>query len=141
VSALLIFEVPGPPLPWQRAKSYKGRRLTPKNQRAYQQRIQWSAIAVMPDRSKWPLDARYSLEIDAYVTPKQRNDLDNLIKQVGDAGNGVLWADDRRIDAIAIRRHIEREKPRLVIRVATLSAYGALTRLGGAVTVAPEGSE
>lgn len=129
MSYLLVFELAGPPVPWARTTTHQGRRLTPKRQREYQRALQWAAIAAMRDRTGWPLDARYALEVDAYVTPKQRGDLDNIAKQVGDAGNRVLWADDRRIDEITIRRHVDRDRPRLVVRVRTLDPADETDRI------------
>lgn len=37
--------------------------------------------------------------------PDHRRDLDNEIKAVLDAGNGIVWEDDRWIDVIVASRH------------------------------------
>ena len=42
-------------------------------------------------------------------------DADNLAKHVMDAGNGVLWFDDRQVTGLAVLVELDREAPRSVI--------------------------
>jgi Holliday junction resolvase RusA-like endonuclease len=116
VSALLVFTVDGPPLPWQRARGNGKQHFTSPKQKAYQQHARLSMRAAM-QRGTWTTDERYHVEIVAYVTPKQRGDVDNIAKQLLDSGNRVLWDDDRQVDAVSIRRFVDRVRPRLEVRV------------------------
>lgn len=115
----LRFTVPGQPRTWKRTNTYRGAKITPKEQRAYQQAIQWSAIAAIKSRSRWDLAARFAVEIDVY-SARRAGDLDNFSKNVCDAGNGVLWGDDRQIDELTIRRHVDKDAPRLEVVVRAL---------------------
>jgi len=49
---------------------------------------------------------------------RQRIDVDNLVKHVCDAGNGVAWADDSQVTAIAASVELDREMPRTVLAIA-----------------------
>lgn len=101
---------------WARARSRGARRYLDREQVEYRRRVQWAALAAMPaPRSSWPLDARYSVRLDVYQHPQQRPDLDNVAKQIGDALNRLVWADDRRIDELIVRRFLERDDPRLEV--------------------------
>ena len=98
----LSFTVPGQAVPWTRATGYY-RRYTPKRQRTYAQRLQaWAAHGVFlweQGRRRWPLDARYRVELVAFFSDRRPRDTDNLVKIVLDAGQGVLWANDRQVRA------------------------------------------
>lgn len=48
---------------------------------------------------------------------RQRIDVDNLLKHVCDAANGVLWVDDTQCTAIAGVIGLDRDDPRTVIAV------------------------
>jgi Holliday junction resolvase RusA-like endonuclease len=50
------------------------------------------------------------------VVPTTKPDLDNVVKAVGDGGNGILWADDSQI-AVLIARKVYGEKPEVRVRV------------------------
>lgn len=52
----------------------------------------------------WPLAGRLGIMIEAWPPNKRARDLDNLIKAILDAGNGLLWHDDAQIDDIRIVR-------------------------------------
>jgi len=69
-----------------------------------------------------PLAGPVALEVCAYFScPKSQEskrsprperwsmnakDLDNIVKAVGDAGNGVLWLDDRQIASVCARKRV-----------------------------------
>lgn len=111
----LRFTVDGKPVAWQRTSTWQGRKLTPKGQRAYQAKVRHAALVAMT--RKWNPDQRFAVKVVAYGHPKQRFDLDNVAKQIGDALNGVVWTDDRRIDVFGIVRRVDRERPRVEVHV------------------------
>lgn len=122
MSALLVFVVDGPPLPWQRARSEGRKRFTAAKQRGYQELVQWTALAALsPGRAAWPLGAIFAVELDVYCGDKRRRDLDNFAKQIGDAGNGLLWADDAQIVEWRLRKHVDTARPRLEVRVREIA--------------------
>ena len=49
-------------------------------------------------------------------------DLDNLIKWIGDVGNGILWYDDKQIVSIAATK-IYGEHPRTIITVSKVDDH------------------
>ncbi len=63
-------------------------------------------IGVAIPRS-WPKKRR-AQALDGLVWPTGRPDLDNQLKLVGDALNGIVWADDAQIvRAEVVRRYVE----------------------------------
>jgi Holliday junction resolvase RusA-like endonuclease len=114
------FVVSGPVVPWKRTTLYRGKRLTPKRQREYQRRVKGEAYGARI-RQEWPMNARYVLRIDVHEHDARKRDLDNCLKTISDALNGVLWDDDYQVDGIvALRREICRHSPRVEVYVRTL---------------------
>jgi len=116
---ILTATIEGRCVPWQRTASYQGRKLTPKTQRAYQRHVRAVLAAARPRR--WPLDMRYAVEAIVYEPDARRRDLDNEVKTLADALNGTIWADDSQIDALAVLRRIDRDRPRVELTVAAMS--------------------
>lgn len=79
--------------------------------------------------------APVSVTIDAWYPDMRKRDLDNTLKAPLDALTGAgVWFDDSQIEQILIRkRGIDREKPRLEIRIdrlsETLAGFGDLSRV------------
>jgi Holliday junction resolvase RusA-like endonuclease len=107
------FVVPGDCVPWARAAGGKtGHRFTPAKQARYMAALKLICQAAM--KGAPPLEGPVSLEIMAhYAWPKKRQpgawrgsrpDLDNIMKLVGDALNGVAWIDDAQIAAVVLRK-------------------------------------
>lgn len=46
---------------------------------------------------RWPHDARYALTLIIYTRGQRRPDTDNVLKNVKDALQGVLWGNDRYV--------------------------------------------
>lgn len=112
-----LFTLEGEPRTWKRTNAYSGRRLTPKGQRQHQQALGWAALERRPAR--WPLDARYSVEIGVFLSRRTTSDLDNYAKNVLDAPEGIAWHNDRQIDRIEVTRHLDTEQPRTVVHIET----------------------
>ena len=115
----LAFTVPGKPLPWKRAGDNRGQRYTPADQRAYQDRVRWSAIAALgPRRARWDSTACFVVELVAYVPDRRRRDVDNFQKQIGDSLNRILWDDDSQIVMWKDpRKLLDRANPRIEVAV------------------------
>jgi crossover junction endodeoxyribonuclease RusA len=115
------FTVPGPVVPWQRAASVGARRFTPAKQRQYQQLVRMHALAARP-RGPWlPSKAsRYRVDVEAYLPDERRRDLDNIAKTILDALNGVLYLDDSQVTVLLVATHVDRERPRVEVRVVEL---------------------
>lgn len=72
----------------------------------------------------WPLGgARYSVRIWVHEADRRSRDLDNIVKPLLDAANGVLWRDDRQVDHLeVVRCPPDRERPRIGLLVRTVDA-------------------
>jgi Holliday junction resolvase RusA-like endonuclease len=64
---------------------------------------------------------------------KATGDLDNIAKAVLDAGNGVLWEDDRQIAALQLAKIVgaQHEPPRVELLCEKLESDPALLSLEG----------
>ena len=112
---MIAFYIPGPPVPWKRARSNGARRYTDPKMGAYQAHIRGSAKTdgALPDK---PITSPLAVSLDVAIgipkswskqkqmqaltgalLPTSTPDLDNLQKQIGDALNGHLWGDDAQI--------------------------------------------
>lgn len=113
----LAFTVPGPPLPWMRAASRRGQRFTPREQRAYQDKVRLCALAAGARRMEGLLE----LEVVAYMPDRRRRDWDNLGKQVADALNGCAYEDDSQIWAASVRKALDGVRPRLEVTLRQMT--------------------
>lgn len=128
--SLIPLTIPGPPVPWGRARpsNRTGRPITPKRYR------RWKEAAREELAVRWrgaPLDGPVSLSVSAYwPRPKRmsrgareprigREDADNVAKAVMDAGNGILYGDDRQVVELQARKWYAAsgEAPRIEIVV------------------------
>jgi len=78
-----------------------------------------AVIAVFPVPASWSKRKRLSAYAGMLLPTGPRVDVDNVLKVVCDALNGVLWADDGQVvHATVSRRYIrEGEMPRLLVKV------------------------
>jgi Holliday junction resolvase RusA-like endonuclease len=104
----IVFTVPGRPVPKQRPRIVHGRTYTPKETTAYEAHVRVFALQAMAAAgiAGKPLEGRLRLRMTAFFDDRRNRDLDNVIKAVTDACNGVLFVDDRQIDELhAYRGH------------------------------------
>jgi Holliday junction resolvase RusA-like endonuclease len=77
--------------------------------------LQWVMVQAMQRRERWertPLAV--IIQIDGI---NRRADTDNIVKAVLDAANGIIWDDDRWVDAIQVRRvPAEQDRVRIWVR-------------------------
>lgn len=108
-----VITIPGTPTPWARTAAYQGRMLTPAKQRASKASIaqvaalEWRRREVIEGPVeltcvfRFPVPKSLKRETDARrFWKKSRPDLDNLVKQVKDALNGVVWRDDACVSMV-----------------------------------------
>lgn len=67
-----------------------------------------------------PTDKPLSLTLDFYFSDKRKRDLDNQNKLILDALTGLLYEDDSQIDELTLRRHYDKEKPRIEVSYKTI---------------------
>ena len=100
------FEIPGPPAPQQRHRAYlhtgtrriQLRTYVPQKTKRQQEMIGWIAREKMQGQSPW--EGLIYCRLVFYFTPEKwghRGDIDNLVKLVLDACQGVVYRNDRQI--------------------------------------------
>lgn len=76
-----------------------GRVYTPKRTKAAEEEIAWEIRAAYPGIE--PADsARFLVDMQFKQSTYHRRDIDNMIKVVFDACNGLIWKDDAQVDAV-----------------------------------------
>jgi len=86
------------PLPMPRPRSQPGghgRPFIPPKFRAYLEELQAALLEARVMRA--PVAGPIALGLEFWRSSRRRCDLDNLVKGIWDAGNGVLWVDDSQI--------------------------------------------
>lgn len=67
-----------------------------------------------------PLTGPLALTVFCYRRTNQPCDIDNLVKHVMDAGNKVLWDDDRQVVGLLARKYLAHPHPRTVVVVSSM---------------------
>jgi Holliday junction resolvase RusA-like endonuclease len=81
---------------------------------------------VKVELSKWPLLAGPVALIAHLYRPQRSGDLDNRLKVLGDALNGVAWSDDSQVVEIHAYRHDDKARPRVEVEVRALGVEGVV---------------
>lgn len=104
-------ELPGDPVPWARAGQGRlGQSYTVEKQRAHADALGWAMLQARKRRH--PLTVPFGLWVTFYRANRRHCDIDNLLKLVLDAGQGVLWANDSQVDLVIARVIVNHELPR-----------------------------
>lgn len=94
---MIEFFVPGPPVPWQRARTKRGQFYNPRKMRDWQHKVAWCAKIAMgplgPTASKVSVTMRVRRQV-------RRGDLSNYVKAVEDAIRGIVYRDDAQVSGI-----------------------------------------
>ena len=98
MSEVVSFDVPGSPVPWQRTRGSGKRRFSSKEQVAYQRSVKHHARYAMLKRP--PAMGPLAIRIEVYFEDRRVRDLDNVVKQISDSLNGIVWIDDAQIVSI-----------------------------------------
>lgn len=96
----VTFFVPGPPVPFTRVLRGSQQERA-KRYRQYKRDVGWEAKAAGAQIITGPV----CLNIDVYLPDrlKRRWDLDNVIKSVGDALQGICFENDKQITSVTAR--------------------------------------
>lgn len=95
----------GEPLPKGRPRAKAGQQpFTPPATRAAEKRVREAFVAKYPE---WiPLEGLLTVTGEFFRTTMRAVDVDNLLKLVTDALNGIAWVDDSQIDDLRGIRHL-----------------------------------
>lgn len=96
------FFVPGEPISWARAGRSGRRSFTPKRVRDAQAHITVEFWKAHPHHVPW--DGDVSLSVQFFNANRRRRDIDNQLKLVMDALNGVVWVDDVEVQRVTAER-------------------------------------
>jgi Holliday junction resolvase RusA-like endonuclease len=69
-----------------------------------------------------PIVGPVRVEVSFWRSSKRRCDLDNLVKSVTDALNGLAYVDDQQIVELVARKGMDRAHPRAVVAITALEA-------------------
>ena len=114
--------IPGPPVPKARARVTRRGTYTPARVRQYEQGVALIAQAACSRHAcQWPTSEPVQVTVRAFLPDARRRDLDNVVKAITDALNGVAYVDDAQIVAVIASKGIDRDEPRAEIRVEVLA--------------------
>jgi Holliday junction resolvase RusA-like endonuclease len=86
----------------------------------------WTFKAALPKGYQPAEGSRYFVKVIAYMGNARRVDVDNLEKTVLDAANDVVWCDDSDVETVSITKLVDRDRPRVEVRVWVRQAQGVL---------------
>lgn len=137
----LTFIVPGEVVPWQRARvQRRGAHLhflTADKVTNYKALVKMMAAAAVEDSPEWPaLDGavevelrvfrpipkafskkRRALALQGLLRPSTKPDVDNTVKGIFDALNGVAWRDDAQVSDLVVRKRYA-DEPRVEVHLS-----------------------
>ncbi|BBY84216.1 hypothetical protein MPUL_53740 [Mycolicibacterium pulveris] len=97
-------------------------RFNPKQRRAYHnpddKRAEQTTGVYLRATVRQPFTGNVALACVFFRPTKQRVDVDNLLKHVCDAANGVLWVDDCQCTGLSGVLDLDRDDPRTVVAIA-----------------------
>jgi Holliday junction resolvase RusA-like endonuclease len=128
---MTAFTIPGDPKGWARTRSNNGQYFTAPEMRAYQNNIRWLAKAAGVREIDGPVSvvvvAHYRIPASATRArraamlaldemPTKKPDIDNVVKNVLDALNGLAWKDDAQVVRLSVSK-VWSDDPRTEIDV------------------------
>lgn len=103
--SILSYTVSGKPMPKQRPRlSQYGKAYTPKATREYERKVAIIAKDAVLSAGEWDTNLEYSVAITASFADRRHGDIDNILKAVLDAMNGIVYNDDKQVRAMSISR-------------------------------------
>lgn len=111
----VLFTVEGEPMSKARARvTRQGHSYTPKGTVDAMRRVRDVFEASACEAFSVPV----GLELAFYQGTRARKDIDNMVKLVMDALNGVAWADDVQVSVLLARRvYVTKDEARTVVRI------------------------
>ena len=100
----VVFSVPGPPVGKERPRVARSGTYTPPRTVAYEQQVAWTALPKMRGMTPCAEDG-VSVRVDIYPSNRKTPDVDNVLKAVLDALQGVVYQNDRQVTQAAVTRH------------------------------------
>lgn len=94
--------VPGEPISWARAGRGGRTTFTPKRVRDAEAHIVVEFWKAHPEHTLFGGDV--ALHVEFFAGQKRRRDIDNQVKLVMDALNGVVWGDDAQVQSLVAHR-------------------------------------
>lgn len=92
------------------------RRFATDRAKANKEAIGWEARSQYHGK---PLDVPLAVTVDLYWPDRRKHDVDN-IKVLLDACTGILWEDDNLIADLHIRKHYDKNNPRVEMEMPQL---------------------
>lgn len=115
----LIIEIPFDPIPLARPKFSHGRAYLPPRSRSYRAAVQNIVKELMRRRRLSPLTGELNCRLKFFrkFKPSARNfgDIDNHVKAIFDALQGLLFADVRQIVSVVAQKLKDPDRPRTQI--------------------------
>lgn len=125
---MTTFMVPGPPVPWARARRAGNRYFVDAKTAAHKAAVERAAWAAGVKLVEKPGVVSVSMTFylprpkkGKYADPIDRRDLDNLAKGVLDALNGIAWEDDGQVCRLDLVKCYFVD-PKTIITINTLDA-------------------
>ncbi len=116
-----VFTVPGDPVPWKRARRAGNRYFTDPSDAAHRDKIKaYARNAGVRKPLLGPVGLEVKFVKDSFAFPEAHSvgDLDNLVKGVKDALQGVAFEDDCQIVHLTARKICDPEYPRTEVRIS-----------------------
>ena len=113
------FVLDGDPVPKGRPRHGKWNSFTPQRTRDAEQKIRDFAGELLAE----PFDVPVRVSLTFWCATRRRTDLDNLMKLVCDALNGIAYTDDHLIHSLRGRLHRRAagEHPRTEVRITPIT--------------------
>lgn len=106
----ITLTIDGTPIAKGRPRVYRGHGVTPERTRQAEQAIRDTFNRKYPGFQ--PFEGRLAMTCRFWMPRNGRPDLDNLVKLVTDALNGLAYRDDEQIDTVTAYRHLPDRKVR-----------------------------
>lgn len=117
--SLKLLVVEGEPRSKARPRfSGNGHAYTPTKQREAELSLAWRFRAAIAE----PMDGNLAVVCLFFRRTHGRVDVDNMLKHVLDAANGICWKDDMQVTAILGVVELDRDNPRTVLAIAPHSS-------------------
>jgi Holliday junction resolvase RusA-like endonuclease len=110
---VLDLTIQGNPLPKARARITRRGNFTPARTLHNEMSIEWEMKAKVAN----PVRGQVIVDVDFFRGDKRACDLDNLLKQIFDCANGIVWHDDSQVVALYAQKLFDKTKPRTELRV------------------------
>jgi Holliday junction resolvase RusA-like endonuclease len=114
----LRLEVPFVPTPKARPRVGEHGTVMPAAYKTSRQDLAWLLVDARNRLGPWPMDKSYVVTYEVWLYRRDGGDADNLVGTLLDAGNGLLWRDDRQVTGLHVKRY--RGAPKVLIEVEVL---------------------